>query len=771
MPGPGPPCTVVAVAEPTERQNRGRLLRDLNLLALLTVIAASAGLLLLPSRDDGLLGLPELAVGDPAPRNIRSPQAFTVEDPDSTARNRARAREEVLRVYDHHLWVGSTAKQRLARAFEAAGPRLASQTEDRPPIGRVRDFILALGATVNERVLLPVVTAEDLESLRDAALMVAETAFEVRIVEDKALLALEMAPAGATVRMVDNAAEAGPERVLTRADGILGLDQARARVDQIVSDQLGRLDRAERRGLAAVVKRVIRPNLLPNPGETERRRTQAAESVKPTVFSIKPGETIVRAGETIDPQKRLLLTGLEGALARQSRLQMTAGSALLAVLLVLVSFRLVRRSYPSGPTQRDLAFLASAFVLMLVILWAGYKMVPWVAERIDGPLEVARYRHLVPVAFGALLVRLIVGVEAAGVFSIVSALTAGWMMDASLSFAVYTGAGCLAASSAADRLSPRRRLVPAAARICLAQVAACVVLALLESRLDPELGLEVLLAVGSGAAAALLAALLLPVVELFFGFTTTHRLFDLANLNHPLLKELLVEAPATYHHSILVGTLAEAGARAIGANPILARVGGYYHDVGKLKNPRAYIENEPGQFPHPSPEEEARELRRHVEDGLELAARHRIAPPVLEIVAQHHGTGVVRSAHHRATEQRSSVNRAVFAYAGPRPLSREAALVLLADVVEFESRRLAQDLVLDEAKLEPAVRRALTEVLEDGQLDDCNITLRDLGLVVAAFTEVLGERLLRRGRPSSLVGAGTREPATVVRPPPGGEPN
>lgn len=758
------------MAESAERHNRGRLIRDLNLLALLTLIAASSGLLLLPSRDDGLLGLPELAVGDPAPRNIRSPQAFTIEDPDSTARNRARAREEVLRVYDHHLWVGSAAKQRLVQAFESARPRPEREAGD-GSIQRVRDFILALGATVNERVLLPVVTAEDLESLRDAALMVAETAFEVRIVEDKALLALEMTPNGAIVRMLDKESAAGPERVLTRADGILGLDQARARVDQIVSEQLGRLARAERRGVAAVVKRVLRPNLLPNPEETERRRVQAAESVKPTFFSIQPGETIVRAGETIDPQRRLLLTGLEGALARQSRFQMTVGSAFLAVLLVLVSFRLVRSSYPGGPTQRDLAFLATAFVLMLVVLWAGYKMVPWVAERVDGPLEAAHYRYLVPVAFGALVVRLIVGVEAAGAFSIVSALTAGWMMDASLSFAIYTGAGCLAASSVADRLAPRRRLVPAAARICLVQVAACVVLALLESRLDPEFGPEVVLAVVSGAVSALLATLLLPVAELFFGFTTAYRLFDLANLNHPLLKELLVEAPATYHHSILVGTLAEAGALAIGAHPILARVGGYYHDVGKLKNPRAYVENEPGQFPHPSPEEEARELRRHVEDGLELAARHRIAPPVLEIVAQHHGTGVVRSAYQRATELRSLVDRAAFSYAGPRPLSKEAALVLLADRVEFESRGLAQDVGLDEAKLEQAVRRSLTEALEDGQLDDCDITLRDLGLVVAAFAEVLGERLLRRGRPSSLVGPGARASVTVVRPPLGGEPN
>ena len=449
---------------------------------------------------------------------------------------------------------------------------------------------------------------------------------------------------------------------------------------------------------------------------------------------------------------------------------MTAGSALLAVLLVILSYGMVRRSYKGEPSQRDLAFLAWAFVVMLVILWTGYKVVPWVAEHVEVPLNGAHFRYLMPVAFGALMVRLVAGVEAAGAFSAVSALAAGWMMDASLSFAIYAAAGSLAASSAADRLSPRRQLVPAAARICLAQAAACVVLALLESRLDSEFGPEVVLAIVSGASSALLAALLLPIAELLFGFTTTHRLFDLSNLNHPLLKELLVEAPATYHHSILVGTLAEAGARAIGAHPILARVGGYYHDVGKLKNPRAYIENEPTQFPHPSPEEEARELRRHVTAGLEFASRHRIAPPVIEIIEQHHGTSVVRSAHHRATEQGSVVERDAFSYTGPRPLTREAALVMLADVVEFESKRLSQDLALDEAKVEQAVRGAVTEVLEDGQLDDCDITLKDLGLVVAAFSDVLGERLLRRGRPSVL-GAGPAAAATVVRPPPSGEPN
>ncbi|MCA9554278.1 MAG: HDIG domain-containing protein, partial [Myxococcales bacterium] len=420
--------------------------------------------------------------------------------------------------------------------------------------------------------------------------------------------------------------------------------------------------------------------------------------------------------------------------------------------------------------QRDLAFLASMFVVTLLIFWVGFKGVDFAAERIPhfGPGAV---RLALPVAFGAIMVRLVAGVEAAAVFSPVVALAGGWMMEGSLAFAAYTTLGCLAAASTADGRNPRSLLWAAGLRVALGQIAAVCALALLGSRFDgpalaPELGAAVLSALG----ATLPAALVLPLVELLFGFTTAHRLGDLANLNHPLLRELLVEAPGTYHHSILVGTLAEAGAEAVGASPLLARVGGYYHDIGKIKNPRLYDENDPEAFPGLLPEDHARALRAHVTDGLELAARHRLGTPILEIIAQHHGTGLVRGPFARAQE-RGPADPDLFRYPGPRPVSREGALVLLADVVEAATRSLGHEVGLTRARIEGQVRHVITEVLEDGQLDQSDLSLRDLSRVVAVFTHVLEERLVRRGRPPTLSALPVLSGTPLVRPPPGGEPN
>lgn len=745
----------------------GRFLRDLNILALLLLVGAGASLLLLPQSDDGLLGLPDLSVGEAAPRTIKSPRAFVIEDPETTARLRGEARGRERPTYDLHVGFGKDAKARIEAAFAAAdtgGEAAAAADMHRE---RARAFMLALGVTLEESALLPLIKASSSDELRDAAIMVVQAIYEDRIVEDKTLLALK-SPNGLQIRMVNPSGTVDREENIFNYNGITGIDAARAKVDEIVATHLERFPLEQRRAVAMLVKRLLKPNLIPNEFESERRKLAAERAVKTVVIPIKPGETILRAGERVTERHLFILQGVEKELREESRVQASAGSALMILVLLVLLYRFLRTGFPRfHPTHRDLTFLATAYVATLLVIWVGYKGVLSLTEAFP-IFGLTAYRFALPIAAGALLVRSTVGAEAAAGFSVLAGFTAGWMMDANLGYAVYAIAGSFAAATIADSDRPRASLLVAGLRVAAAQILVVVALALLRSNLSfADTGGQVLAAVVSGAGTALMAALTLPVAEVIFGYTTALKLNDLTNLNHPLLRELLVEAPGTYHHSIMVGTLAEAAAQAIGANRLLARAGGYYHDIGKTKNPRAFEENGEDGFPALGAEDQAKEIRTHVADGLELGAKHRLGQAVIEIIAQHHGTTRVRSLQRRNLQ---SASDEPFSYPGPRPATAEAALVMLADVVETATRDLLAEVGIERTRIEANVRKLVMEVESAGQLDLCDLTLRDLGGIVAAFTDVLDDRVLRRGR-SSLSSLPAISAAAVVRAPPGGEPN
>jgi hypothetical protein len=257
-------------------------------------------------------------------------------------------------------------------------------------------------------------------------------------------------------------------------------------------------------------------------------------------------------------------------------------------------------------------------------------------------------------------------------------------------------------------------------------------------------------AAGSGLAAVGSFA----VLGNLFGITTSFQLLELANPSQPLLRRLLIETPGTYHHSLMVGNLAERAAEQIGADPLLTRVAAYYHDIGKLQNPLAFIENQAGEeniHDLLSPEESAQILQAHVANGIDLAYRYRLPKTIIAFIPQHHGTALMSYFYARAQEQAiaaagaapgmpaadeaaASVDQARFRHAGPRPQSREAALIMLADGVEASVRSLTDH---SEPAIRAMVQRIIDERLHGGQFDECDLTLRDLELTKEAFVAQL----------------------------------
>ncbi|HPP07245.1 MAG TPA: HDIG domain-containing protein, partial [Syntrophorhabdaceae bacterium] len=245
----------------------------------------------------------------------------------------------------------------------------------------------------------------------------------------------------------------------------------------------------------------------------------------------------------------------------------------------------------------------------------------------------------------------------------------------------------------------------------------------------------------NGIASSFIALGILPVIEHIFDYTTDIKLLELANLDNPLLEDMMIKAPGTYHHSIIVGNLSKAAAEAIGAHPLLARVAAYYHDIGKLKMPHYFIENRKGfddAHKDLTPSMSSLIILSHVKEGIELAEKHKLGKKIKDIIREHHGTSLVSYFYNRAKECEDPelfvIDEKDFRYSGPKPQTKEAGIVMLADVVEASSRILNEP---TPKRIEKHIQDIIEKVFLDGQLDECELTLKDLHAIQKSFITIL----------------------------------
>jgi putative nucleotidyltransferase with HDIG domain len=344
---------------------------------------------------------------------------------------------------------------------------------------------------------------------------------------------------------------------------------------------------------------------------------------------------------------------------------------------------------------------------------------------------------VLPLPISAMVATMLTGPQA-GMFvaaaSVGAAVLQG-VIDGPAVFAVLLADVAAIASMAS--LKDRARLVAGAGTVVAVMAASAAGAAALSGEhVDSILGDAGLGAVG-GVVAVIAALGLLAVFEALFGVTSDVRLLELANPSAPLMRRLMFEAPGTYTHAILTGNLAEAAAQAVGADPLLARVGAYYHDIGKLVRPAFFVENQSGcANPHAntSPSLSALIITAHVREGVELAEQHRLPPEVIDIIRQHHGTSVVSYFYQKATAHGEPVVEADFRYSGERPTSREAAIVMLADAAEAAVRAMTKP---TPPRIEECVRRVLDGKLADHQLEGADLTFADMERIVQVYTRML----------------------------------
>jgi putative nucleotidyltransferase with HDIG domain len=516
----------------------------------------------------------------------------------------------------------------------------------------------------------------------------------------------------------------------------------RAAYESPVGVSVGDLEVLRRRAMQAAetsladlerqIVEVLVPTAIEDPAATEARRREAAAAVEPVVRLIGAGDPILNQGEPVkaeqiqllaslglyDPHRDLLAEGVQAGL----------GFLIAGLVSVVVAGYVTARTAPQLEQRQWLA-------LALLLLTATAAQ--WAAGLANPAFIV------MPLA--AILVGSLLGETAALAWSPLLGLVAALVVSGVPfdTLMVATAAGGVAGWTAA-RLKTRQDLVKAGLAGGVAAGLALTALHLMQA----SVGIATLTGAGWAFAGALLGAVVaggvLPLAETQAGFLTDFRLLELISPGQPLLQRLLVEAPGTYHHSLMMANLAEKACEAIGANALLARAGAMYHDVGKMKRPQFFIENQyGGENPHDelTPQLSTLIVTSHVKDGLEICAQYGIPPAIRAFVAEHHGTSTMTYFYKRALDLDPTVSETDFRYPGPRPRSPETAVMMMADSVESASRTLVKP---TPQRVRALIERLIEQKLHSGQLDESPLTFRDLELITAAFEKILTSMLHRR---------------------------
>jgi putative nucleotidyltransferase with HDIG domain len=657
-----------------------------------------------------------LKVGDLAPSDIAAPRALNFTNDLLTDQARQAARDNVDPQYDYTT----------ERAIAIAAEQLSAFTR------RVAPF---------DSAFAPETSPDERAALLDGALS--------GLNENARRILANLEPR----RWTAVRAEAAHVLDITERNELRDTEVAEAR-QRLSAQMAGGLSDDERSLAAALIAPLIAPNSSFSAERTAQEKDRAEAAVPPVVESIVQGEVIVRGGSKVT---QLDVARIHALRLDEQRLDLAAlgGGFLLCglvVAMIVAWLRLFRPAYWHRNNVVVLIWLLVAFATFALQVTAGRPALPF----------------LMPMSAVGLLVTVLLDAETAILVSAAIAVVGGAANGPSLELGTYAMLGNMAGILAIRRGDRLQNFIQAGAAIFVVQAVVVTAFSLLGER-DLTGVVQLIGAAALSAGGAAVAAVgSFAVLGNVFGLLTVFQLLELANPSQRLLRRLLVETPGTYHHSLMVGNLAERAAEAIEADPLITRVAAYYHDVGKLANPLAFIENQSGGdnvHDELEPEQSAQILKQHVADGIDIAYASRLPKALIAFIPQHHGTAIMGYFYAKAREEAAApygglhteegrraadaVDQRRFRHAGPKPQSREAALIMLADGVEASVRSLSSR---DETAIRSMVAQIILERLEDAQFDECDLTLRDLRRIQEAFvSQLLGMYHQRVAYPQSKV--------------------
>lgn len=700
------------------------------------ILLGTSGLLTLAISPELLHKKENFNIGDVARYPVHAQKDFKVVDPAATFQAKERAALEVPPVYFLAEEIPDLIVRNLGLALKActkASKRnapleceeaLFEHTGIRPP-KEALTFLSKEGASedLQERLALEVANVYASSFVRgESAGSMAETnpsrPYVVRLRDGKEI-------------------EIAPER-------FIGLSEARQSLyDRLVKTLPNDLPGKE--GLAVYISELLLPNVYFDKESTLLRKKVTYEKTPPVLRTVRKGEVIVRQDEVIYPEQLEKLKKNAQASPRFA-LSYFVGTSLLMFLALLYAIRVAPVVDVAARLKpKNLLYYGFLLVVTLGLLTLSRTGILKVLEvspknGFDQFLAIA----CLPVTLAPMLVRSIFGPKKSFIFLTLYSLLIGWFLPPAAYASLYAFLMGCTLLIWFSRLESRTGFLKLGRHTSFMGMAIVVLVALIEGFPSPgtvsfeKFLLGILAANVGNWLTTILSLGLLPLIEYSFGYATTLSLLELSSMEHPLLKKLAMLAPGTYSHSLTMSVLADRAAKQIGANALLVRVGAYFHDIGKMRRPQYYVENlrpgEPNCHDGLSPALSALIIKAHVKEGIELARAHKLPEAVTRMIPEHHGTTLIKYFFDKAVLLDPNVQEPDFRYPGPKPRSKEAGVLMLADSLEASARTLPEFSV---ARIQGLVQRTIRTKFLDGQLDDCDMTLKDLHAIARSLIETL----------------------------------
>ncbi|MCE5284676.1 MAG: HDIG domain-containing protein [Pelosinus sp.] len=630
-----------------------------------------------------------LAVGEVSDRDIVAPRTVSYTDSIKTKKLEEKVVNSIANVYDLDLGAAANAEENIANVFKITRNILVDKANvnDEQKADKLQK---ELAVSVPSAVVTALIhlDEQDLTKAEEQAKTISRKYFQRGIRED--------------------------DLDLVKSQVIADIDQLK--LNKNVATIVG-----------GITQPLLRANFVLNVRETENRKKAALASLDPVQETVKKGQVLVSKGDHVTAEQIKMMEEL-GLYKGQANEKRILGITVFVLLVMLVTLGyLYRFARPVYDNDLQLVLIGS---ILFMSLWIG---------KCAHSLNSLNYDFVAPIAAGALLTAILIEARLGILISIILALFISIITEHDIRAVCCVLIGSMIGIYSLSKKDHGHSLTRTGIWIAAINFLVIASTGLIEQIDGMEILKEGGLGILSGIISAVITTGLLPYLENAFNITTAIKLLDLAKPNHPLLQRLLLDAPGTYHHSVLVGNLAETAAERIGADPVVVRVGAYYHDIGKIKRPYFFVENQEGmENPHDkiAPSLSTLIITSHIKDGLELSRDYKIPKIIMDIIAQHHGTTLVSYFYKRATENEHSecIVEADFRYEGPAPQTKEAALIMLADSCEAAVRSISKPNV---NRIEATVRKIIREKLNEGQFDNCNLTLKDLDVIGDVFIRVL----------------------------------
>ena len=723
---------------PKEEGQPGRKHLFLNPFIILAFFVTVLSLIIayVPSRILSAPGIGEIAAAD-----IIAPADLTIEDRETTAKRRNEVEASIIPAYRFDTGSIERMEGRIHEFFNLGREWLTKVSETQKSEDLQKAVLDKLGIEIDLELLSELITAKFPDELESNLVSLVGKISSQGIILSKNLFIQGEWEKGFTLIRTG-----GIERS-ARANDILDIKEAKERfpveVDGLeISDKL-------KSQLVDLSGLFLSANIAYDAAGTEARKERARTSVDTVFYTIKKGKVIVRKGDEVTAEaiKQIRLINID-LIGRQSWFSNFAGTFLLLAILFITLWFYLKSNLKSEYAFKKFVMMGVTLILSLLV----YRLSFYLAGGLSSQSNVsyfnanAIYEFAIPFQIGVLLFAFLTSDHLALIYAILNSLMAGYLLGPNYYTLIYSLIGGIAAIYGVKVYQRHRRTSTLRAGLFFVapiNVIIIITIHLIRERLSGlgQLSVEAMMGLLGGALSAALAFILLPIFETVFGFVTSTKLLELTNSDLPVFRQMAVEAPGSYHHSLIVATLAEKAAEEIKGDAMLAKAGALYHDVGKLKMPEYFIENRTGSFDlHKdlTPSLSTLVIINHVKEGIDIARKLKLPTPLQDLIEQHHGNSLVRYFYQKAKEkydpEMQKIGEEEYRYPGPRPRSIEAGLVMLADSVEAASRSL-------KSPTKDSLKRLITEIfnsyLQDGQLDDCDFSLRELRAAADSFFSIL----------------------------------